>query len=106
MGCQVQLSELVVRFVAFIRAGYPQGVPQTDYIPLVALLRRRLTDEEIAAVASQLAAGGDLRDFTIDIADIGAAITRITDELPSPADMERVQRHLAELGGWPVSTDD
>lgn len=100
----MQLSELVARFVAFIRAGYPQGVPQTDYIPLVALLRRRLTDDEIAAVASQLAAAGDLRDFTIDIADVGAAITRITDELPSPADMERVQRHLEELGGWPVRT--
>ncbi|WP_245836032.1 DUF3349 domain-containing protein [Mycobacterium rhizamassiliense] len=102
----MQLSELVARFVAFIRAGYPQGVPQTDYIPLVALLRRRLTDEEIAAVASQLAADGALRDFTTDIADIGAAITRITDELPSPADMERVQRHLEELDGWPVVSDD
>ncbi|SPM37743.1 hypothetical protein VC42_24510, partial [Mycobacterium rhizamassiliense] len=106
VGCRVQLSELVARFVAFIRAGYPQGVPQTDYIPLVALLRRRLTDEEIAAVASQLAADGALRDFTTDIADIGAAITRITDELPSPADMERVQRHLEELDGWPVVSDD
>ena len=27
--------------------GYPAGVPPKDYIPLVALLRRRLSDEEM-----------------------------------------------------------
>lgn len=87
------LSDLVATFAAFVRAGYPQGVPQGDYIPLLALLRRRLSDEEVAAVATQLAARGDLK---IDIADVGAAIIRITDELPSPRDLERVQRHLVE----------
>jgi hypothetical protein len=94
----LHLSELVARFVAFVRAGYPHGVPETDYIPLLALLRRRLSDEEVTAVASQLAAAGDL---DIDSADIGAAITRITDELPSPDDLDRVQRRLAAIG-WPV----
>lgn len=88
---------LVGRFVAFIRVGYPHGVPQTDYIPLLALLRRRLSDEEVAAVARDLAARGELN---VDIADIGAAIMRITDALPSAADRERVQRRL-EATGWP-----
>jgi hypothetical protein len=62
----VHLGDLVARFVAFVRAGYPQGVPETDYIPLLALLRRRLSDEEVAAVAAQLTARGDLK---IDVAD-------------------------------------
>ena len=83
----VHLSDRVARFVAFIRAGHPHGVPQTDSMPLLALLRRRLSDDEIAAVATELAARGQLN---IDVADIGAAITRITDEPPSPADLERV----------------
>jgi hypothetical protein len=48
----VSLGDLVARFVAFIRDGYPQGIPETDYIPLLALLRRRLSDDEVAAVAS------------------------------------------------------
>jgi Protein of unknown function (DUF3349) len=88
---------LVGRFVAFIRVGYPHGVPQTDYIPLLALLRRRLSDEEVAEVARDLAARGELN---VDIADVGAAIMRITDALPSATDRERVQRRL-EATGWP-----
>jgi Protein of unknown function (DUF3349) len=95
------LGDLVARMVAFVRAGYPQGVPKTGYIPLLALLRRRLSDDEVAAVATQLAARGELN---IDTADIGAAITRITDELPSPADLDRVQRRLETIG-WPVDPD-
>jgi hypothetical protein len=74
------VSLSVARFVAFIRAGYPQGVPQSDYRPLLALLRRRLCDDEIAELARELVARGELM-LNIDIADIGAAITRITDEI-------------------------
>ena len=96
------LGDLVARMVAFIRAGYPQGVPETDYVPLLALLRRRLSDDEVAAAATQLAARGEMN---IDTADIGAAIIRITDELPSLADLERVQRRLEAIG-WPVEPDD
>jgi hypothetical protein len=97
----MSLGDLVARIVAFVRAGYPQGVPKTDYIPLLALLPRRLSDDEVAAVATQLAARAELN---IDTADIGAAITRITDELPSPADLDRVQRRLETIG-WPVDPD-
>ncbi len=97
----MNLGDLVAKFVVFIRSGYPQGVPQTDYIPLLALLRRRLSDEEVEAVASHLVAEGDLNT---DIADIGAAITRITDELPSLDDLERVQRRLDAIG-WPTESN-
>ena len=94
----MSLSDVVARMVAFVRAGYPHGVPETDYIPLLALLRRRLSDDEVTAVATQLAARGEMN---IDSADIGVAITRITDEIPSPADLERVQRRLDTIG-WPT----
>lgn len=98
----VNLSDLVGRFVAFIRAGYPHGVPQTDYIPLLALLRRRLSDDEVVAVATDLAARGG--ELSFDVVDIGVAITRITEELPSADDLERVQRRLESIG-WPVESD-
>jgi hypothetical protein len=100
-GLIVSLGDLVARMVAFVRAGYPLGVPETDYIPLLALLRRRLSDDEVAAVAAQLAGRGELNS---DTADIGVAITRITDELPSAADLDRVQRRLQTID-WPVDPD-
>ena len=98
----MSLGDFVARMVVFVRAGYPQGVPENDYIPLLALLRRRLSDDEVAAVARELAAHGEMN---LDAADIGVAITRITDELPSPADLDRVQRRL-ETTGWPAEPDD
>jgi Protein of unknown function (DUF3349) len=101
-GCHVSLGDLVARIVAFVRAGYPQGVPETDYIPLLALLRRRLSDDEVAAVAAHLAGRGELH---ADTADIGTAITKITDELPSLADLDRVQRRLEAIG-FPAEPDD
>lgn len=95
------IPHVLAKIVAFLRTGYPKGVPRTDYFPLLALLPRRLSEDEVVAVASELAARGELN---IDTADIGAAITRITDELPSPADLDRVQRRL-EAMGWPVDPD-
>jgi hypothetical protein len=60
-----------------------------------------LSDDEVAAVARQSADRGEL---TIDGVDIGVAITRITDELPSPTDLDRVQRRLQAIG-WPTHSD-
>jgi hypothetical protein len=82
--------------VAWLRAGYPEGVPQTDYIPLLALLSRRLTPDEVKAVAAEL-----MRRGQFDQVDIGVLITRITDELPAVDDVERVRQRLVAKG-WPL----
>lgn len=86
----------VRRILDWLREGYPAGVPDTDYVPLLALLRRRLTDEEVATIAASLREEGQPADST----DIGVAITRHTQELPSRGDVERVRRHLAQTTGW------
>ncbi|CQD17132.1 hypothetical protein BN1232_03759 [Mycobacterium lentiflavum] len=88
------LSGLVTTFDAVIRAGYPHGVPYSDYVPLLALLRRRMPDNAVAAVATHVATSGDLN---INAADIRAAITRVAAELPCAADLERVQGRLAAI---------
>jgi Protein of unknown function (DUF3349) len=82
--------------VAWLRAGYPEGVPPTDYYPLLALLSRRLNDDEVKAVASELMQRGEF-----DHIDIGVVITQFTDELPTPEDIERVRARLAAKG-WPL----
>ncbi|GAA1922169.1 DUF3349 domain-containing protein [Nocardioides hwasunensis] len=86
---------LLNRVVAWLREGYPTGVPAQDYVALLALLRRRLTDEEVAAIATELADEGML---PADGTDIAVSITKVTDEVPSEADVERVQEHLAFRG--------
>ncbi len=90
------MNSFINKIVEWLRAGYPEGVPQNDYIPLLALLARRLTPDEVKLVAHEL--GG--RPYFDEI-DIGAEIMRITDDLPAQADVERVRERLAVLG-WPL----
>ena len=80
--------------VTWLRAGYPNGVPEQDYIPLIALLARRLTSEEVEAVAAELGRQGD----AINSADIGTLITKVTNELPRNEDVARVRSQLATAG--------
>jgi hypothetical protein len=56
----MSISNVVEKILAFLRAGYPQGVPATDAFALLALLRRRLSDEEVVQIATRLAEHGDL----------------------------------------------
>jgi hypothetical protein len=94
------LSDVLMRVVGFLRAGYPEGVPAHDYVPLLALLRRRLSDEEVIAVATELTSGGTI--VPLGGADVGVAITKLTDEVPSPQDTERVKRRLTAVD-WPIT---
>jgi hypothetical protein len=93
------LSDVLVRVVGFLPAGYPEVVPAHDYVPLLALLRRRLSDDDVIAVAAELMSG---RNMPVDCTDVRVEITKLTDEMPSPEDTERVKRRLAAVG-WPVS---
>jgi hypothetical protein len=94
---RLERTGLITRVVQWLRAGYPTGLPEQDFVPLIALLRRRLTDAEVTAVGSRLVAGGDLPASRVDV---GTAIARVTSELPSDDDVDRVRHYLAEHG-WP-----
>ncbi|OBK76208.1 DUF3349 domain-containing protein [Mycobacterium sp. 1164985.4] len=90
------MTKFLAKIVAWITAGYPEGVPGPDRVPLFSLLRRRLTEDEIRTVAVELKRNGEFDD-----ADIGVLITQITDALPTPEDVERVRKRLA-VRGWPL----
>lgn len=90
------MTRFLDRIVAWLRSGYPDGVPQNDYLPLLALLARRLTTDEVKFVARELMNRPDFDDI-----DIGAAIMAITDELPTATDVERVRDRLV-VKGWPL----
>ena len=80
------VNAFLAKIAAWITAGYPEGVPGPDRVPLLALLNRRLTNDEVAVVAQDLIDRGEF-----DHVDIGVLITQTTDELPVPEDVERVR---------------
>lgn len=93
-----QMPEFLTRIVGWLRAGYPEGVPERDYIPLFALLGNQLTNDEVTLIADELA-------FSADPASAEAlkkAITAITHEAASETDIARVRARLA-AGGWPLA---
>ena len=90
------MNKFLAKIVAWITSGYPEGVPGPDRVPLFALLRPRLTDDEVKVVATEMMNRGEF-----DHVDIAVLITQMTDELPAPADVERVRNRLAAKG-WPL----
>ncbi|GAB3024452.1 DUF3349 domain-containing protein [Mycobacterium bourgelatii] len=91
------MNNFLSAIVSWLRAGYPEGVPPTDSFAVLALLARRLSNDEVVAVANELMRRGEF-----DQIDIGVAITQLTDDLPSPQDVERVRERLAAKG-WPFN---
>ncbi len=92
------LPSFLTDIIGWLRAGYPEGVPDVDYIPLFALLGRHLTDEEVKEIADELADSCDQHDA----ATIHAAINAVTNEHPRDSDISRVRSRLA-AGGWPLA---
>ncbi|MCG7308351.1 DUF3349 domain-containing protein [Brachybacterium sp. ACRRE] len=92
-------SNTVQRIIDWLSAGYPAGIPATDRLPLLALLRRQLTDDEAKEIASHLVDEAGRR--IVDPTDAGVAITRYTNDLPTEQEMRRVAEHLA-VKGWPL----
>jgi hypothetical protein len=88
------LGNPVSAIIAFFRAGYPKGAPATGYVPLLALLPRRVSDDEITSIASKLMARGRR---LVDTADVGVEITRVTGEMPSVDDLARVYCRIAAI---------
>ena len=90
------MNRFLSSVVSWLRAGYPEGIPPTDTFAVLALLTRRLSNDEVVIVAHELMQRGDFDDI-----DIGVAISKLTDELPSDGDVERVRTRLAAKG-WPL----
>jgi len=92
------MPPFLANIIGWLRAGYPEGIPDVDYVPLFALLGSELTDADINAIADELAATGD--ESTAQ--GIRSAIERASHEKPLDVDVARVRARLA-AGGWPLA---
>ena len=92
------LPPLLNKIVEWLRAGYPEGVPEVDYLPLFALLGSQLTNEEVAEIAKEL----EIESKPESAEAIHRAITAVTDHQANDADVNRVRARLAGAG-WPLA---
>jgi hypothetical protein len=89
---------VIGKIIGWLRAGYPEGVPQHDYMPLLALLGSELTNDEVTLIIDELTFSADPESKEA----VKAAITAVTKTKPSDADINRVRARLA-AGGWPLA---
>ena len=93
------LTPSLSSIVGWLRAGYPEGVPSVDYIPLFALLGSQLTNDEVNAIAKELENTGNPESAEA----VKHAIAAVTDHRePKDPDVARVRARLA-AGGWPLA---
>lgn len=89
--------------VGWLHDGYPEGVPPKDYFPLLALLMRSLSKEEVIKAARTIVRHSDV-DTPVTEQQIRAAIHEVIEKEPNPEEMRQVAARLASVG-WPLENN-
>ena len=96
-----QHDGFVDNVVGWLHEGYPHGVPPKDYFPLLALLMRSLTEQEVVKAARTIVRQTDV-DTPVTSDQIREAIHQVTEKEPNPEEVHQVAARLASVG-WPLS---
>jgi hypothetical protein len=83
LSCALAISSVI----QWLRAGYPEGVPDVDYVPLFALLGSQLSESDVKAIAEEL----EHMSKPESAEAIRKAIAMVTDHQASDADVARVR---------------
>lgn len=97
-------TSLLHSIVDWLRAGYPEGVPGPDRVPLLSLLRATpLTEDQVKEVVRNLTAEGSFAgaDGEFDDDEIAAFIKDVSHHDAGPENVQRVAAKLA-AAGWPL----
>ena len=84
----------------WLHEGYPQGVPPKDYFPLLALLLRSLSEEEVVTAAETVLKGSDF-DSPVTVDQIREAVRPVIEKDPNSEEINPVAGRLASVG-WPL----
>ena len=85
----------------WLHLGYPEGVPPKDYFPLLALLKRSLSEEEVMNAAQAVLKQAD-SDIPVTDEQIERAFRDVTEKEPNPEELSQVASRLASVG-WPLA---
>lgn len=96
-----ETPSLLHRIIEWLRAGYPDGVPGPDRVPLLELLRSTpLTEDQIKEVVRNITAEDSpaLADGEITDDEIATFISAVTHHDAGPENVQRVADKLAAAG--------
>jgi hypothetical protein len=104
-GTVTATSSLISRIIDWLRAGYPEGVPGPDRVPLLALLRSTpLTEDQVKEVVRNITAvdSSAITDGAISKDEIETFIFAVAHHDAGPENVQRVAAKLA-AAGWPLA---
>jgi hypothetical protein len=104
----VTTKSLFESILNWLRAGYPQGVPGPDRVPLLALLRSTpLTEDQIKEVVRHITDAESTALIHSDITkdEIEEFVSEVTHHDAGPENVQRVAAKLA-AAGWPLAGVD
>lgn len=79
---------------------YPDGISRTDYYPLLALLKRALSEDEVVQAAFSVLKDSD-PDNPVTVDQIREAIRETAEKEPTTDEVNQVAARLAMVG-WPL----
>lgn len=85
----------------WLHKGYPEGVPPTDYYPLLALLARTLDEDEVVQ-ATWVILKHSHPDSPVTESQIRQAVQAVIAKEPNINEINQVAARLA-LVGWPLA---
>lgn len=87
--------------LGWLHTVYPDGISRTDYYPLLALLKRSLSEDEVVEAAFSVLKDSD-PDNPVTDEQIRDAIRETTEKEPTADEVNQVAGRLAMVG-WPLS---
>jgi Protein of unknown function (DUF3349) len=94
----------ISKMLTWLRAGYPEGIPQRDFPSVLLVLQQNLSEADIEAIADDLA----LQSVSNGSSPVSAEQIRVmvrdhTFQAATDDDLRRVSAVLAQ-GGWPLAS--
>ena len=92
-------KSMISRVIDWLSVGYPKDVPVQDRAAVMAILKMRLTDEQLQEVVRQLMQSRAARgEAYVSDQRINEYIRRVVDHTPTPQDIDRVAKILGAHG--------
>ncbi|MCB0939501.1 MAG: DUF3349 domain-containing protein [Mycobacterium sp.] len=87
--------------LGWLHKGYPEGVPRKDYYPLLALLKRSLSEDDLVQAAQTILRESDF-ETPVTPDQIRQAISDVIEKEPTSDEINQVAGRLAMVG-WPLA---